>query len=186
MVSANLSMEGQLQLGNLLPSCPLSPVCQPLGIFLTGDHGLDHPPPRQTQRLGCDRAPLDVGLLEQLLYPIADAILSLREFGPVPSQIPEVLNLAWRNEAAAPQSVLPPVGDPLAVPNIGLSSRNRFHVLRIDQNQFELPVQNGPHRPPVDSRCFHGHVYHIEPPQIAGLPIAFPQEIRDTSFGKPI
>ena len=56
------------------------------------------------------------------------------------------------------------VANPLAILPIRLASRQRVHVLRVDQRQLEFTgasLQDVPHRGPVDAGGFHRHLAHL-------------------------
>ena len=52
------------------------------------------------------------------------------------------------------------VGEPLAVPHVGLAPRHGLDVAGVDQQQLELLLQQVPDRLPVDPGALHRHVGH--------------------------
>ena len=52
------------------------------------------------------------------------------------------------------------VSDPLGVLYVGLAARYGFDVLRVGQQNLELPLQEIEGRLPIDARALHGNVRH--------------------------
>jgi hypothetical protein len=70
--------------------------------------------------------------------------------------------------------VLQEVGDPFAVPHIGLPSRHRLDVAGVNEQEREAAFQQIPDRPPVDAGALERHMGAARSEQ----PVGQCQEIR--------
>jgi len=60
------------------------------------------------------------------------------------------------------QSMLQEFRDPLTVLGVRLASGNCFDVLGVCQNDLKMSFENVPHRFPINTRGFHGHVLNVK------------------------
>lgn len=72
--------------------------------------------------------------------------------------LPQLLDGAGGDEAAADEPVGVQVGEPRRVVHVGLSPRDVLDVLGIGQRQLERLLEHMPYGPPVDACRFHDHV----------------------------
>src|SRR2546429_1145919 len=76
-----------------------------LPIF-PGEHRFQDRSPRSTQSIGRYRSQLNVGVLENLLNPIRDAVDLLCQTYPIPREVPKFTCRLRRHETSAKQTVL--------------------------------------------------------------------------------
>ena len=95
-------------------------------------------------------------------------VCSERQLGSEPGQIPQLAEGARRHEAAAQQPARPQLSDPLGIAHIRLPAGHRFDDPRIDQNEWEPALQDGPDRLPEDAGRFQGHLSHTQGFQVVG------------------
>jgi len=101
---------------------------------------------RLAQNIGGHIAQFDVGIFQHLLETIDDACPIFDQTGAMPSEFAQFALLGGRDEAGGEQAVLQEIGNPLRIPPIGLASRHRLDVRRIDQQQGKVAleeVENG-------------------------------------------
>jgi len=109
-----------------------------------------------------DRLELHTGCLEQLLETLHLARPFTDQLGPIPGQVPQAGDLAWRHETAVQQPALQQLHQPLGVLDIGLTSRQVLDVTRVDQQQLERRhlLKQIPHRTPIHAGRLHHHLSH--------------------------
>ena len=180
LVRPHQPAQGLLQLLQLPPEPPPGQLRQHLRVLLPLAHRLKHGPPRGPQHVAGHRPQLDVGPLQQLLYPVGrPAALPGQAPGqapPVAGQFPQLPLRALRDEAGLQQAATQQVGDPLGVPvsstgqalHIGLAPRHRLHVPGIDHHHAELVLQYVVDRLPVDPGALHRHLGYLMARQPVG------------------
>src|SRR5207302_2602369 len=136
MMLGHATFERQFQFRNLVPWQPFGQLCEPGSVLLPGEHRFQDRSPRSTQSIGRYRSQLNVGVLENLLNPIRDAVDLLCQTYPIPREVPKFTCRLRRHETSAKQTVLQQISDPLAVFLVRLPAGHRFDVLRVHQQHL--------------------------------------------------
>ncbi len=151
-------LQGLSQLRDLFPQTLLGQFGQFGWIAFPRHQGLQHRLSRFPHDVRGHRSQLDVGVLKRLVDPVDDPRLFARQLRPLSRQLTQLSLRAGWNEAAAQQSTLQQMCDPLRIGHIGFAAGDFFDMARIDQQQFEPSVQNVPDGFPQHTGRFHGHV----------------------------
>ena len=123
------------------------------GVGLARDQRRQHRPPRLAQDVGGHGGQLDVGALQGLLQPVDLGRPLPDQARPVAGQLPQLPLRPVRHEAAGEQPVPQQVGQPLAVPDVGLAPRHRLDVPGVDQQQREAAPPAGSRSASSRPRC---------------------------------
>ena len=97
---------------------------------------------RFTHDVGCNSPELYVGVFQDLVNPIYHRGSLVNQLTTVPSQVPKLSLGSIRDKASLKKPALEKVRNPLAVFNIGLSSRDIFDMPGIYQKDVESTLQN--------------------------------------------
>jgi hypothetical protein len=113
----------------------LAQVRQDQGVGLACHERIQHHARGLAEDIRDHRRQLEIGILQGFLHAIAGASAFSDQGRARASQVPQ-LSLPGRwDEAATHQLVLQQISNPLGVAHIGLAPRNRFDVLRIDDEE---------------------------------------------------
>jgi hypothetical protein len=100
----------------------------------------------------------DIGALQGLLQFVGRLAALGSKAAAMAGELPQVALLPAGNEAGTQQPVAQQLGDPLSILDIALSSRHRFHVGGVGDDQLEVALQQIIDRHPVVACGFHGHM----------------------------
>ena len=88
-------------------------------------------------------------------------------------KITQLADRRRRHEAGLDQAVADQVGDPRRIVHVGLASRHGLDVVRVGDDQGEMPFEDGVHRLPADAGALHADMAHppLREPVAQGLEI---------------
>src|SRR5271157_2048465 len=158
-------VERQDQIGALAAQLALGEIRHRLGRGLALDQRPEHRAAGHAEDIAGDARQLDVGGLQELQEPVAFGRLALHQLAAVAQQLAQLPQRPGRHKAPGDQAVPNQVGDPLGVLHIGLAPRHVADVPGVADDQFEMPLQDGIDRAPVDARALHPDVRHSRRPQ---------------------
>ena len=92
------------------------------------------------------------------ILPVHRARAVAHHRATIASQFAQLAHTGWRHKTTAQQSMRQQLRDPLGVAHIGLATRHRFQMLRVDHHQLHLPFQYVIDRLPVHPGRFHRHL----------------------------
>jgi hypothetical protein len=168
LVLGELPVEGESVA--LAPQPPLGEVGHGGGRGGALGQGAQHQHAGNPEHAAHHARELDAGALEQL-----EGAVALRRQGAdqrlaVAHQLAQHPDLRRGHEAGAHQPVPDQVGDPLGVLHVRLAARHRLDVVRIADDQLEVPLQGGVDGLPVDAGPLHADVGHplLEQPGAQG------------------
>jgi hypothetical protein len=75
----------------------------------------------------------------------------------VAGEVAQVALRGGRDAAGAQQAVAQQIRQPLGILDIGLAPRDDLGMLRVDDEDLTVALEQGEHRPPVRPRRFHHH-----------------------------
>src|SRR5215475_1830088 len=181
------------QLGLLAFELPAGHPGQYRSVGFTTNQGRDHRSSAFAKRVTGDLRQLDVARFQDFDDPVVDAGPLSHQAFTIPSQFEQLANHRRRNEARTNQVMRQQIGQPLRVTDIGLVTRDRFDVQRVDQNYFERAFQDVEDWLPVDPSALNPDVSAVrldqpdtQPQQIIGhraesssLPLTVIAQARD-------
>ena len=119
-------------------------------------------------------AQLDVGVLEHGLQPVGEPCPLVNQVDAVAREVAQVtLGRRSRNEAGAQQAMAQQIGQPLGILDIRLAARDRLGVVRIDDEDLALLLEQVEDRTPIRARRLHDH----RPAVLSSQPIGERQQI---------
>jgi hypothetical protein len=167
VMGAKASRQCPLQLGDLLPQLAVRQLRQRRRIGRPRHQALEHRASRDPQNVGGHGRQLDVGSFQHLLQPIDFRRPLAHQRRPIAGHFPQLPLLLGGHEAGPQQPVAQQVGDPLGILDVALAAGHRLDVLRVDQQQGEVPFQHVVDRLPVGSAA---REVRVPPPFSDGLP----------------
>jgi hypothetical protein len=172
-VGGEASRQGPLQLGELLAHPSAGQMSHGCRIGRAGDQGRKHLAPRLAHDVGGHPGQLDVGALQGLLEPVDLRRSLAHQRCPLAGQFAQLPLVPLRHEASVQQAVPQQIGDPLAIPDVGLPARDGLDVRRVGEQEREIPLEQIPNGLPVDPGGLERDVGH----PMVGEPIGEPQEV---------
>jgi hypothetical protein len=158
VVGREAPLQGVRQAGALPSQRPFRQLGQHDGIPFAADQGTQHRLARGPEDIGDHHAQLDVGGLQEFVDAIGLTGALPDQRRPIASQIPKLADGLRRNKARAQEPMLQQPGNPFAVADVRLPAGHCFDVLRIHQDDLEVPLQDVEHRFPEDPRALHRDV----------------------------
>ena len=145
VVFRNLTLQGRTQFGDLGPQLPSGQICHLFSVGLAADQGPKHVPSGYPQNVRGYRSQLDVGVFQNLLDAVGRPVFLGHQLRTMPSEVTQLPLRTLRDKAALKQPSLQQLGQPLAVLDVGLATRNLFKMAGIDQesenNQGKLSAK---------------------------------------------
>jgi len=130
-------------------------------IAFAGDDRADDGHPGGAREFRDGAMYLDVHLVERLLHPLDATTAFVDEVGHLPLQGTEPADRLRGSERPSEQTTAMKELDPLAVAEVGLSSRDVVKLPGVDENDLQAArLEELEHRDPVDVRALHGDRRH--------------------------
>ncbi len=158
MMLGELSLQGALQLWDLMAQPFLGQIRQLADISLASNQRFDHLAPRHSQHVGGNRSQLDIGRLQHLLNAIGHRASLLQQLGLLARQIAQIALLTIRHKTRLQKPALQQLRDPLRVLHVGLASRHFLDVLGVYHPHLKMTLEDVKNRLPVHPRRFHCRV----------------------------
>ena len=165
MVLLRPPVERQDQIGPLASQLALGEIRHRLGRGFARDQRPEHRPAGHAENVGSHARQFDVGGLKKLQEPVAFGRLALHQLAAVTQQLAQFPQRPGRHEALGDQAMSHQIGDPFGILHIGLAPRHVADVPGVADDQFEMFLQDGVDRAPVDARALHPDVRHGRRPQ---------------------
>ena len=148
----------RLQFRKLGPQAAFGQVSQRFRVIHTSQQRRQHGLRRLAPPFADHRSQLQVGVLQDLVQPIAGGVALTGQTCAITRQIPQVALRLFREEAALQRPVLYQLGDPIGFAHVGLAPRRLRQMAGVDDPHLAGCHRHVVDRLPVDPRAFHGHV----------------------------
>lgn len=154
---------------------------QALRIVVVLDNGFQNTPYRDAAHVCDDRTQFQIGAFHYLLQAIEHIGALAHQLRSLPGEVAAVALLDRWNETGFEQSMLQEIGISASAPtfsilHVGLAARHAFDMLGVDQEQFEIALQDIPDGLTEFVGTLHGNVGAVG----RGKPIRQLQQLRRT------
>ena len=141
LVRSETPPQGLLQLRDLRSQLPFGQSGHLRSVRRTRDQGFEHLPPRLAHDVRGDRGKFYVGSFQRLLQPTYLGRAFPHQGRSVVGEFPQLPLGSFGHEASPQQTVPEQLGDPLAIFDVGLATRDGLDVPGVDQKRRESPLQ---------------------------------------------